>query len=922
MDALDLIAKIKMDLSEYDKGLDEAKEKAETGGSAIGNAFGKIASGGFKVLTASIATAAAGVTALTTAAVNSFAEYQQLEGGVKKLYGNMGMSLEEYAESVGKSTDEVKDKYNQLEEAQNRVLENAKNAYKTSGMSMNTYMETATSFSAKLINDLGGDTVKAADLTDKAMQAISDNFNTFGGDISMIQGAFQGFAKGNYQMLDNLKLGYGGTKTEMERLIADANEYAESMGEASDLTIDSFADQIEAIQLIQEKQQIAGTTQREAATTIEGALNMTKAAWENLLTAMGNKEEDLSGYINTLVDSVSTLGKNLMPVVEQALTGVAQLVEELVPVLVERIPNLINEVLPQILEAGVNIVNALIDGITENKDSIINGVLDIVTMLVTSFSELYPKFIEVWYQLWTSLMTGLAEIAPDLIEAVENALLGMIDAILNNIEPLLNASIQLGMALADGLLQAIPDILDKIPEIIQKIADFLINNVDTIMNAAVELFGGILEAIPQIVGSLTSMLPQIITTIANTIAKAIPTIISAITGMIPLFVQAVIGILNAIIGALPNIIAALVDAIPTIVNSVVEAIVENVPVVLDAAITLFMALVDAIPEIITALTDSLPEIIDTITSTLIDNIDLILEAAVEMFMAIIDAIPEIIDSLAENLPEIITSIVEALVSSAPQILAGAVTALGGILSAIGDIILDIPSKMGEIIDEIITAIGEWFSDIFDGAVEAFGAIFDGLVEGAKDIWDWITDLPTKLMEKLKEVWDGLVKIGKAIVDGIWEGIKKFFTSTVSDNFKAKLKEMQKEAKSELEINSPSKVFARIGSSIPEGLGVGIDKGFPKVLDEIDKYLDFDDVDATMGVNINSEDMNIAKTVTASATVKLSDADIDKIIKGLSITLYNTTEIDSVPIKQDIYKYTLDKMGDETRALQLAQGGGY
>jgi hypothetical protein len=132
--------------------------------------------------------------------------------------------------------------------------------------------------------------------------------------------------------------------------------------------------------------------------------------------------------------------------------------------------------------------------------------------------------------------------------------------------------------------------------------------------------------------------------------------------------------------------------------------------------------------------------------------------------------------------------------------------------------------------------------------------------------------------------------------------------------------MQKEAKSELEINSPSKVFARIGTAIPEGLGVGIDKGFPKVLDEIDKYLDFDDVDATMGVNINSKDMNMAKTVTASATVKLSDADIDKIIKGLSITLHNTTNIDSIPIKEEVYTYTLDRMESETKALGMAQGG--
>ena len=203
--------------------------------------------------------------AIVGGAVEGYASYEQLAGGVKKLYGD----------------------------ASNTVMRFAQDAYKTSGMSANQYMEQATSFSAALVSSLGGDTAAAARQTDVAMRAISDNVNTFGSDMDSVQNAFQGFAKQNYTMLDNLKLGYGGTKQEMERLIADANAYAAANGKAADLSIDSFSDIVTAIELIQEKQGIAGTTAKEAATTIEGSIAMTKAAWANLLAEFGKEDGDV-----------------------------------------------------------------------------------------------------------------------------------------------------------------------------------------------------------------------------------------------------------------------------------------------------------------------------------------------------------------------------------------------------------------------------------------------------------------------------------------------------------------------------------------------------------------------------------------------------------------------------------------------------
>lgn len=241
------------------------------------------------------------------AAFDSYAQFEQLQGGVAKLYGNANQSLDEYLSSMkssGKSVDELTESYQRNEKAQKLMMQQASEAWKTAGMDANTYMENATSMSAALINSLGGDTEKAAKQTDVAMRAISDNVNTFGSDMGSVTQAFMGFSKQNYTMLDNLKLGYGGTKEEMERLIKDANEWGKANGEASDLSIDSFSDVVTAIEQIQEKQGIAGTTTKEAMTTIEGSMNATKAAWSNLVTEFGKPDADIGARVGDLFDAV------------------------------------------------------------------------------------------------------------------------------------------------------------------------------------------------------------------------------------------------------------------------------------------------------------------------------------------------------------------------------------------------------------------------------------------------------------------------------------------------------------------------------------------------------------------------------------------------------------------------------------------
>ena len=326
-------------------------------------------------ITASAAAMVASVTAIGAAALSSYSDYEQLVGGVDKLYGTASKKLQEYAE----------------------------NAYATSGMSVNEYMETATQFSASLISSLEGDVDKAADLTDVAMRAMSDNVDTFGTDMESVSNAFKGFAKQNYTMLDNLKLGYGGTKDEMQRLIDDANKYAATIGEASDLSIDSFADIITAIELVQQKQNIAGTTAKEASTTIQGSLRMVQKSWENLLVAFGTGDSSkIQSAVNGIIDGIfgsideethkreGGLINNVMPIVK----NIAKAIMEAMPSLIGSIGDCVIDLVRDVFgDEAANMIASFVDMLVTAKDNVVNFISEFaksdalksfVDMLVTA----------------------------------------------------------------------------------------------------------------------------------------------------------------------------------------------------------------------------------------------------------------------------------------------------------------------------------------------------------------------------------------------------------------------------------------------------------------------------------------------------------------------------------------------------------
>ena len=478
----------------------DAKSLSSKLGSIASNALGTVAK-----ITAGMMTVATGaVAALTKASVEQYAEYEQLTGGVETLFKN----------------------------SSDKVMEYANNAYQSAGMSANEYMDTITGFAASLLQGLGGDTEKAAQIGNMAVEDMSDNANKMGTAIERIQDAYQGFAKANYTMLDNLRLGYGGTKTEMERLLADAQKIS---GVKYDIS--NFNDIIEAIHVIQNEMGITGTTAKEAATTIEGSLNMTKSAWTNLLTGMADDNANFDTLIDNLVNSASAFGDNILPRIEIAIKGIGQLVEKLLPPIVARLPQLITDILPSLLNAGVQMVGSLsngliqalpnlincavqaiqtiLNGITSNLPQVVSGAMQIVSSLVDGIIQVLPMLLEVGLQLLIALGQGIAENLPTLIPTIVNLIISMCDMIIENLPLILDVAIDIILALVQGLLNALPTLIAEVPRIINSFADAIYSALPQILKAGIDIILMLIKGLIQSIPTLVANIPQIIMAIIN-----------------------------------------------------------------------------------------------------------------------------------------------------------------------------------------------------------------------------------------------------------------------------------------------------------------------------------------------------------------------------------------------------------------------
>lgn len=393
MNLLDLFVKISVDTSEVDKNLGDTKEKALSFGDVLkANIAGQAIVAGVKAV-------AGAVKNIGEAAIQSYGEYEQLVGGVETLFKSSADTVMQYA----------------------------KNAYQTAGMSANEYMTTVTAFSASLLQSMGGDTDAAAEKANLAITDMSDNANKMGSSMESIQNAYSGFAKQNYTMLDNLKLGYGGTKEEMQRLIDDANALNAAQGNYTNYTIDSYADIVDAIHTVQTEMGITGTTQLEASTTIQGSIASMKAAYENFITGLGDENADMAELTTELLDSAVTVAGNILPVVERVLENIGIAVQEKGPEMIEKFVSYAIDKLPDIIELGLQMVIALVKGLAQNLPQLVTGVLNMAATIIKTLVDSIPDVIDVGKDIVRGVWEGIKAMGSWIKEKVSGFFGGIVD---------------------------------------------------------------------------------------------------------------------------------------------------------------------------------------------------------------------------------------------------------------------------------------------------------------------------------------------------------------------------------------------------------------------------------------------------------------------------------------------------------------
>ena len=443
MNVGELTAKLKLNTAEFDSAVKGISGSVGGLAKGVGSALGAVST----AVGAGVAAAAAGITSLVKQSVESFADYEQLVGGVETLFKESAGIVEDYAVQ----------------------------AYKTAGISANEYMNTVTSFSASLIQSLGGDTEKAADYANRAITDMADNANKMGTSMESIQNAYQGFAKANFTMLDNLKLGYGGTQAEMQRLIEDASKMTDvqrELGVTVDATSMSFSNIVNAISVVQASLGIAGATAAEAEKTISGSLNMLKASWKDLLTSIAGGGVGLSEAIDNLVNSADVFLHNVMPVVEEALYGIGDLIQGIAPIIAERLPALIAELAPMLIDTAMSIVTALVNALPSLVASIVQALIDIlpqfvdatVGLLNTLLVDIAPLLFEFAVQLIIALGKGIAENLTEITGSIVDLVAYMVETLVMHLPEIIEVGGKIILALTVGILAAVPRLLLRLGE--------------------------------------------------------------------------------------------------------------------------------------------------------------------------------------------------------------------------------------------------------------------------------------------------------------------------------------------------------------------------------------------------------------------------------------------------------------------------
>ncbi len=840
-----VVIKIKGDDSPFQKVLGKI-------GSAVSTAV--------KASAAAVGAASAGVAALGTACINAYADYEQLVGGVETLFKDSADTIQTYAD----------------------------NAYKTAGLSANEYMETVTSFSASLLQSLDGDTEKAAAAADLAITDMADNANKMGTAMESIQNAYQGFAKQNYTMLDNLKLGYGGTKEEMQRLLADAEKLS---GVKYDLS--SYADIVEAIHVIQTEMGITGTTAKEASTTIQGSVASMKAAWANLMVGMADDTQDFDLLLSNFIESIGTVADNLLPRIGIVIEGMGKLVAGLAPEIASALPTLTNELLPNLVELGVQSISALVQGIQENGDSLAAGALSIVGTLAEGIAELLPMVADTAASLVVSLADGLTESLPDIIPIAIETISTLVENLTENANTIIDAGIQIILALGEGLIAALPQLIETVPQIVINIANVINDNapklIDTALYLITRLAVGLVQAIPTLVVNIPKIIEaivaafmafqwlnlgkQLIDGVANGVKKAGESMATAAKNAFSKFKSKITGsevatelksigkyIIDGIVGGIKNSLSNIANIAGKIKDTLLSKLKglfkiaspsklmkEEVGAYIGEGIAVGIEesgqmAVDAAEDVADKIADTLTQKRDSLQSKLADYGELFervkTEDGKELFQLgnLKDDIKQLekygdaLDKLKEK------GISDSLMSEIAGMGVGDALDYMNKLLSMSDTKLDEYVSLFEQKQQMAQAAASRFYGIGAEVSESMQAVSaEGVSEGIAEQQPLVAEQAKQLTETAKEEIAGYQADFKAVGESLMEGVAKGVRDGQSGVVNAVAKALQaavRAAKKEMDINSPSRVMAKIGDYMAQGVGVGWSDRMDSVSDTI------------------------------------------------------------------------------------------
>lgn len=840
-----VVIKIKGDDSPFQKVLGKI-------GSAVNTAV--------KASAAAVGAASAGVAALGTACINAYADYEQLVGGVETLFKDSADTIQTYAD----------------------------NAYKTAGLSANEYMETVTSFSASLLQSLDGDTEKAAAAADLAITDMADNANKMGTAMESIQNAYQGFAKQNYTMLDNLKLGYGGTKEEMQRLLADAEKLS---GVKYDLS--SYADIVEAIHVIQTEMGITGTTAKEASTTIQGSVASMKAAWANLMVGMADDTQDFDLLLSNFIESIGTVADNLLPRIGVVIEGMGKLVAGLAPEIASALPTLTNELLPNLVELGVQSISALVQGIQENGDSLAAGALSIVGTLAEGIAELLPMVADTAASLVVSLADGLTESLPNIIPVAIETISTLVENLTENANTVIEAGIQIILALGEGLIAALPQLIETVPQIVINIANVINDNapklIDTALYLITRLAVGLVQAIPTLVVNIPKIIEaivaafmafqwlnlgkQLIDGIKNGIKSAGESMSTAAKETFSKFKAKITGsevatelksigkyIIDGIVGGIKNSLSKIANVAGKIKDTLLSKLKglfkiaspsklmkEEVGAYIGEGIAVGIEesgqmAVDAAEDVADKIADTLTQKRDSLQSKLADYGELFervkTEDGKELFQ--LGNLKDDIKQL-EKYGDAIEKLKEKGISDS---LMGEIAGMGvgdaldymNKLLSMSDTKLDEYVSLFEQKQQMAQAAASRFYGIGAEVSESMQAVSaEGVSEGIAEQQPLVAEQAKQLTETAKEEIAGYQTDFKAVGESLMEGVAKGVRDGQSGVVNAVAKALQaavRAAKKEMDINSPSRVMAKIGDYMAQGVGVGWSDRMDSVSDTI------------------------------------------------------------------------------------------